>query len=226
MLLGEGNPPVIPSHGVSNVGNVYLSRHHRDVEALTYWGQDQMGACCRRHFEVHLHQRKGLNFDWNFTEICSQDPVWQYASISSDNGLGRPGDKPLSEPMMIRLLTHICVTRPQRVKMIDLRSFIFPFNCYDFMFSTKLCRIYFKTGRLFVGANVKGNSSAQHYWPFMSGIRQFEIFYVSDPNYRIVRARFHMKLLQAISILPGLLWITHFQIKSAWFSFSQMHRSL
>ena len=25
----------------------------------------------------------------------------------------RPGDKPLSEPMMVILLTHICVTRPQ-----------------------------------------------------------------------------------------------------------------
>ena len=25
----------------------------------------------------------------------------------------RPGDKPLSEPMMVYLLTHICVTRPQ-----------------------------------------------------------------------------------------------------------------
>ena len=27
----------------------------------------------------------------------------------------RPGDKPLSEPMMVSLLTHICVTRPQWV---------------------------------------------------------------------------------------------------------------
>ena len=27
-----------------------------------------------------------------------------------------PGDKPLSEPMMVRLLTRICVTRPQWVK--------------------------------------------------------------------------------------------------------------
>ena len=27
----------------------------------------------------------------------------------------RPGDKPLSEPMMIILLTHICVTQPQWV---------------------------------------------------------------------------------------------------------------
>ena len=28
----------------------------------------------------------------------------------------RLGDKPLSEPMMVNLLTHICVTRPQWVK--------------------------------------------------------------------------------------------------------------
>ena len=25
----------------------------------------------------------------------------------------RPGDKPLSEPMMVTLQTHICITRPQ-----------------------------------------------------------------------------------------------------------------
>ena len=32
----------------------------------------------------------------------------------------RPGDKPLSEPMMVSLLTHICVTRPQWVKYSGL----------------------------------------------------------------------------------------------------------
>ena len=31
----------------------------------------------------------------------------------------RPGDKPLSEPMLVILLTHICVTRPQWVKLIN-----------------------------------------------------------------------------------------------------------
>ena len=29
----------------------------------------------------------------------------------------RPGDKPLSEPMMVSLPTHICVSRPQGVKV-------------------------------------------------------------------------------------------------------------
>ena len=32
----------------------------------------------------------------------------------------RPGDKPLSEPMMVSLTTHICVTRPQWVKRVRL----------------------------------------------------------------------------------------------------------
>ena len=31
---------------------------------------------------------------------------------------GQPGDKPLSEPMMASLLTHICVTRPQWLKSV------------------------------------------------------------------------------------------------------------
>ena len=32
----------------------------------------------------------------------------------------RPCDKPLSKPMMVRLLTHICVTRPKWVKVLSL----------------------------------------------------------------------------------------------------------
>ena len=36
----------------------------------------------------------------------------------------RPGDKPLSEPMMVSLLTQICVTRPQWVKSIFIWQFL------------------------------------------------------------------------------------------------------
>ena len=35
----------------------------------------------------------------------------------------RPGDKPLSEPMMVRLPTHICVTRPQWVNSVRICAF-------------------------------------------------------------------------------------------------------
>ena len=44
------------------------------------------------------------------------DRIEQYSSIGSDNGLGPPGDKPLSAPMMISFLTHICVIRPHWFK--------------------------------------------------------------------------------------------------------------
>ena len=33
-----------------------------------------------------------------------------------------PGDKPLYKPMMVSLLTHICVTRPQWVKYSSLKT--------------------------------------------------------------------------------------------------------
>ena len=35
----------------------------------------------------------------------------------------RSGDKPLSEPMMVSLLTHICVTRPQWVNNSQMEKF-------------------------------------------------------------------------------------------------------
>ena len=34
----------------------------------------------------------------------------------------RPGDKPLSGPMLVNSLTHICVTRPQWVKNLPAKS--------------------------------------------------------------------------------------------------------
>ena len=40
--------------------------------------------------------------------------------INNNPAWRRPGDKPLSEPMMVSLLTHICVTRPQWVNLWTL----------------------------------------------------------------------------------------------------------
>ena len=44
-------------------------------------------------------------------KFVSRDPI--HPSIGTDSVfLRRPGGKPLAEPMMVSLLTHICVTRP------------------------------------------------------------------------------------------------------------------
>ena len=44
----------------------------------------------------------------------------------------RPGDKPLSEPMMVSSLTHICVTRSQWVKTKQ-RGFVFKKTIYLYL---------------------------------------------------------------------------------------------
>ena len=42
----------------------------------------------------------------------------------------RSGDKPLSEPMMVSLLTHICVTRPQWVNNSSCEDETYPVPCF------------------------------------------------------------------------------------------------
>ena len=73
---------------------------------------------------MHFLEWKCLNSDYyNFTEFCSWGSIWQYSSTGSDNGSGRPvGRQPLSEPVMVSLLTHIYVTRPQWVNSCKIRK--------------------------------------------------------------------------------------------------------
>ena len=52
-------------------------------------------------------------------EFVPKGPINNITSLVQIMAWRRPGDKPLSEPMMVRLLTHICVTRPQWVKLGD-----------------------------------------------------------------------------------------------------------
>ena len=53
----------------------------------------------------------------------------------------RPGDKPLSEPMLVSLLTHICVTRPQWVYVIEIWNLLLVAWNY-FIWLTELCLVF------------------------------------------------------------------------------------
>ena len=59
----------------------------------------------------------------------------------------RPGDKPLSEPMMVSLLTHICVTRPQFLKnknnrISDISNQIQCYSCKWFFYYDIYIHVY------------------------------------------------------------------------------------
>ena len=46
-------------------------------------------------------------------KFVPKDPINRILALVQIMAWRRPGDKPLSEPMMVSLLTHICVTRPK-----------------------------------------------------------------------------------------------------------------
>ena len=52
----------------------------------------------------------------NSLKFVPKGPINNIPALFQIMAWRRPGDKPLSEPMLVCLLTHICVTRPQWVK--------------------------------------------------------------------------------------------------------------
>ena len=74
-----------------------------------------------RHFADDVFKCIFLNENiWILLKISLKfvlkGPINNILSLVQIMAWRRPGDKPLSEPMMVSLLTHICVARPQWVK--------------------------------------------------------------------------------------------------------------
>ena len=74
----------------------------------------------RRHFPDDIFKWNFLNENaWTSIKISlkfiPRDPINRIPALAQIMAWRRPGDKPLSEPMLLNLRTHICVTRPQWV---------------------------------------------------------------------------------------------------------------
>ena len=74
-----------------------------------------------RHFADNIFKCIFLNENARISikislKLIPKDPINNTRALVQIMAWRRPGDKPLSEPMMVSLLTHICVTWPQCVK--------------------------------------------------------------------------------------------------------------
>ena len=69
---------------------------------------DDMFKCIFLNENARISIKTSLKF-------VSKDPINNIPALVQIMAWRRPGDKPLSEPMMVSLLTHISVTRPQWV---------------------------------------------------------------------------------------------------------------
>ena len=75
----------------------------------------------RRHFAddiskcIFMHENVWISIETSL-KFVPKGPIKNIPGLVQIMAWRWLGDKPLSEPMMVRLLTHICVTRPQWVK--------------------------------------------------------------------------------------------------------------
>ena len=73
-----------------------------------------------RHFaddtlkRIFLNENAGISIQISMRSV-NKGPINNIPALVWLKAWSRPGDKPLSEPMLVRLPTHICVTRPQWV---------------------------------------------------------------------------------------------------------------
>ena len=82
----------------------------------------------RRHFADDIFKCIFLNENvWSSIKISlkfvPKGPINNIPALVQIMAWRRPGDKPLSEPMMVNLPTHICVSRPQWVNFISPWTF-------------------------------------------------------------------------------------------------------
>ena len=83
---------------------------------LTHWGRDKLATISQTTISNAFSWMKmlgfRLKFHWSFFPKGRINNIPLLVQIMAWR---RPGDKPLSEPTMVRLSTHICVPRPQWV---------------------------------------------------------------------------------------------------------------
>ena len=79
-------------------------------QCLTQWGRDKMATILQTTFLKHFLEGKYLNFD-NFSQnFVPKGQTNNIPALVQIMAWCRPGDMPLPEPMMVNLLTHICIT--------------------------------------------------------------------------------------------------------------------
>ena len=57
-------------------------------------------------------------------KFVPKSPINNIPALDQMMAWRRPGDKPLSEPIMVSLLTHICITWPQWANMVYFNPII------------------------------------------------------------------------------------------------------
>ena len=119
-LLGP-NELTSSLHQIQRTGVSFLSilAHYIWVvfTGLTHWGRNKMAAVSQRTLSNAFSWMKNVRISIKVSlKFVPKGPINNIPSLVQIMAWRRPGDKPLSDQMLVSLSTHICVTRPQLVK--------------------------------------------------------------------------------------------------------------
>ena len=96
----------------------YKLRHilSKLIWLLTHWGRDQNDChFANKNFKcIFLNENIWILIKISLKVVASS-PIDNKPALVQIMAWHRPGDMPLSEPMLVSSLTHICVTQPQWV---------------------------------------------------------------------------------------------------------------
>ena len=89
---------------------------------LTHWSRDKMAAISQTTFSNAFSWLKMFEYWWNFHWCFPKGPINNIPALVQIMAWRLDGAKPIFEPMMFFLLTHIRVTRPQWVNGIHYQE--------------------------------------------------------------------------------------------------------
>ena len=94
------------------MGDFHLGPHRKK---LIHWGRDKMAAILQTTVSNAFLEWKCMNLIKVSLKFVLKGPINNISIMVQIMAWTCPGDKPLSEAMMVCLPTHICITRPQWV---------------------------------------------------------------------------------------------------------------
>ena len=102
------------SHCKARITSQLSHLYNANPYTLTHWGRDKMAAIFQCIF---LNENAWFPIEISLKFVC-KGLINNIPALVQIMAWSRPGDKPLSEPMVVILLTHICVTRPQWINSL------------------------------------------------------------------------------------------------------------
>ena len=98
------------------INKIVKCLHSLAQRVLTHWGRDEIDNISQTTFSNVFSSMKMFEFRLKFHwSLFLKGPISNTAALVQIMAWRRPGAKPLSEPMMVSLPTHIVVTQPQWV---------------------------------------------------------------------------------------------------------------